>query len=289
MPDLTRLVVTLPSDYAENDYAALCALLSSRAAHGWEEEEGEDGLRLILHFTLPEAGAECAAALLARFPGLDLESSQSAACDWLEAWKEFFTPVEAGEHFLVLAPWMEREKSETKRLPIIIEPKTAFGTGHHASTALCLTALSLLFAEKVLRPGMRFLDLGTGSGILAIGAAKLGLCGQALDTDPIAVDNALENRLLNDISPVSLAVETGDLSLAAPPFSLVMANILAGPLMDMAPAMAALPGENSARPRLILSGILSRQADAVAGCYEALGFAAPRRLEREEWSALIFT
>lgn len=288
MSDLTRLVVTLPKGCTENDYAALSALLSSRAAHGWQEEEGPDGLRLIVHFTVPEAGGQCSAALLARFPDLDVELSQSEACDWLEAWKEFFTPVEAGEHFLVLAPWMEREKRESRRLPIIIEPKTAFGTGHHASTALCLSALSQLFAEKILRPGMRFLDLGTGSGILAIGAAKLGLCGQALDLDPIAVDNALENRRINDVDPECLCVAPGDLSAALAPFSLVMANILAGPLMDMAPDMAALQGEDGTRPHLILSGILTRQADDVAKCYQEQGFAAPRRLEREEWSALIF-
>ncbi|MDL2207759.1 50S ribosomal protein L11 methyltransferase [Desulfovibrio sp. OttesenSCG-928-M16] len=292
MPKLARLTLHLAPDYSEADYAALLALLSRHAPHGWEEADSPDGvLALTLHFTLPEACAECEAALAGQLPGLRLARDEVEQSNWLEAWKEFFTPVKAGEHFLVIAPWMdpcmENQRQETRRIPIIIEPKTAFGTGHHASTALCLEALSLLFAEGRIKKGMPFLDLGTGSGILAIGAAKLGLRGQALDVDPVAVDNALENRAMNGIAAADIEVARGGLEKARGPFALVMANILAAPLIEMAPDMAALKDENGGKPLLVLSGILASQADEVSRAYQAQGFGAPRRLEREEWVALI--
>lgn len=288
MPHLTRLTITLPgSDEHQADILAL--VLARHAAHGWEEQAlPGGGLCLTVHFTLPEACAELEAALRAEVPEALLARDLVEESDWVEAWKEFFTPVEAGRHFLVLAPWMEQERRETSRLPIIIEPKTAFGTGHHASTALCLTALSQLYSEDRLAPGMRYLDLGTGTGILAIGCAKLGLGGDALDIDPIAVDNALENRALNGIEPELLRAARGGLEAALGPYDLVLANILAGPLIDMAPEMAAFAAPGGGLPLLVLSGILTSQADAVAAAYTAQGFALPRRLEREEWTALIF-
>ena len=289
MPTLFQLVLHLAANYSEADYAILSTLLARHAAHGWEENDAPDGgLRLTVHFTVPDACAECEQVLANALPGLAITRNEVEQSDWLEAWKEFFTPVEAGRHFLVIAPWMEKERATTARMPITIEPKTAFGTGHHASTALCLTALSHMADKGCIKKGMRFLDLGTGSGILAIGAALLGLCGQALDIDPIAVDNALENREVNGISPADMQVGRGDLSAAKGPFSLVIANILAGPLIDMAPEMAALCNDAGEKPLLVLSGILITQADAVAEAYVKQGFPQPHRLEREEWAALVF-
>lgn len=289
MPQLFRLTVRLAPNHAETDYAYLTSLLARHAAHGWEEDDAPDGsLMLTVHFTLADARAECERALAQTLPGLCVALDEVEQSDWLEAWKEFFTPVEAGSHFLVTAPWMDKERAETTRIPIIIEPKTAFGTGHHASTALCLAALSRLFEEGRIKSGMSFLDLGTGSGILAIGAAKLGLRGQALDVDPIAVDNALENREANGVAPEAMEAGRGDLGAAKGPFSLIIANILAGPLIDMAPEMAAFTDESGRKPLLVLSGILITQADAVADAFVKQGFPHPRRLEREEWAALLF-
>lgn len=283
---LTRLCVILPAGHAAETAEALSAQLALRVAHGWEEESLPDGsFRCIVHCTVPQACDDTAAALAALFPEARIERDQVEETDWVEAWKEFFTPVEAGRHFLVVAPWMEEEQRSTDRIPIIIEPKTAFGTGHHASTALCLAALSSLDDEGRMDSGARFLDLGTGTGILGIACTKLGLCGDGLDVDPIAVDNALENRDANDILPERFRVSCGGLEAAKPPYGLVVANILAGPLIDMAPQIAELG--NGKRPLLVLSGILDRQADDVEAAYAAQGFAPIQRFTREEWVALV--
>lgn len=288
---LHRLSVTLPPGCPPDETGALDALLVRRAAHGWQEDSLPDGSTVaIIHFTSPEPCADLAAEISRALPSARLRADTSEACDWLEAWKVFFTPVRAGR-FLVLAPWMEEEKLAARGVPIIIEPKTAFGTGHHASTALCLEAISMLADEGRLAPGMRFLDLGTGSGILAIGCAKLGLAGDALDTDPVAVENALENRAGNAILAEHMDARAGDLEAARPPYDCVVANILAAPLISMAPVMARLGADASGRaapPLLVLSGILASQADAVEAAFGDSGFPPARRLLREEWAALVF-
>jgi ribosomal protein L11 methyltransferase len=285
MPQLAKITFLLSS--ASDDPDLVAAFLALRVPHGWEEQNTPDGqTRYIVHSDHPGFCSDLVHAMAGRFPHIVHQTEDVEKKDWVEAWKEFFTPVEGGEHFLVLAPWMLRERAETNRIPLVIEPKTAFGTGHHASTALCLAALSRLFADGRITAGMRFLDLGTGTGILGIAAALLGLEGEGLDIDPVAVDNAKENREANGLSPSRFRVAKGDLDSARGPYQILLANILAGPLMDMAPRMAEV-----LRPphgALILSGILETQADAVARAYTARGFPRPSRLFREEWATLIF-
>jgi ribosomal protein L11 methyltransferase len=102
------------------------------------------------------------------------------------------------------------------------------------------------------------------------------------------VDNALENRAANGISERSFRVRLGGIEEATGGYDLVLANILAEPLKELAPALAALSGEDGKRPLLVLSGILDHQADAVERAYRAVGYGRPRRLPRGEWAALIF-
>ncbi|MDR2077233.1 MAG: 50S ribosomal protein L11 methyltransferase [Desulfovibrio sp.] len=285
MSRLAKITFTLPPASGDPDLVA--AFLALHVPHGWEEESLPDGqTRYIVHSGHSGFCSELVRAMAGRFPDVLRHTELVEKTNWLEAWKEFFTPVEGGDHFLVLAPWMPRERAATGRIPLVIEPKTAFGTGHHASTALCLTALSRLFADGRIAAGTRFLDLGTGTGILGIAAALLGLDGEGLDIDPVAVDNAEENREANGLSADRFQVARGDLDSARGPYRLIMANILAGPLMDMAPRMAEIL--RPSRGALILSGILETQADEVARAYAALGFPRPSRLRREEWAALIF-
>ena len=285
MSRLVRITFTLPPASGDPDLVA--AFLSRRVPHGWEEQNPPDGqTRYIVHSGHPGFCSELVRAAAGRFPDIACASEEVEEENWQEAWKEFFTPVQGGDHFLVLAPWMTRERAETSRIPLVIEPKTAFGTGHHASTALCLAALSRLFAEGRISAGMRFLDLGTGTGILGIAAALLGLTGEGLDIDPVAVDNARENREANGLSRDRFRLARGGLDSARGPYQIVLANILAGPLMDMAPRMAEIlrPPQGA----LILSGILENQAAAVTRAYTSLGFPRPYPLLREEWAALIF-
>ncbi len=295
MSELHRLEITLPPDHAGEDGDMLRAVLALCVSHGWEEESLPTGeLRCIVHFVLPEPCVDLSRRLPDLLPGVHLNASCVRETNWVEAWKEYFTPVTAGA-FLVLAPWMREELAATALLPVVIEPKTAFGTGHHATTALCLEALSLLYGRKLVQAGMRFLDLGTGSGILGIACAKLGLTGDGLDIETASIANAEENRAINGIDAHNFALHLGSVELASGPYHLIMANILAQPLMDMAAPIAALPGpflqdgKTRAKPLLVLSGLLDIQAGAVEQAYLDQGFSRLETLCRDEWRALLFT
>ena len=285
MATLTRLDCILPETHTTQDADTLLTLLTLHVSHGWEERSLPTGeLVCTVYYTVTASTLALQDSVARDLPCASVRVTTEEEKDWAEAWKEFFTPVEGGEHFLVLAPWMANEREQTQRIPIIIEPKTAFGTGHHETTALCLAAISSLYAKGVIRAGMRFLDLGTGSGILGLACAKLGLVGEGLDIDLPAVENALENRTANAVDPTDFAVRLGGVEEAAGPYDFIVANILAAPLREMAPAVAALKS-----PALVLSGLLDMQADAVEAAYIEQGYAKARRMISGEWAALIFT
>lgn len=284
MSELNRLEILSRPEQAE----LLNAMLAMLVSHGWEETDTpEGGLLALVHSKSADFCRELAAKLHETCPDWQCRISVVPEEDWVSSWKEFFTPVEAGSRFLVLAPWMEKEKAGASRQVIVIEPKTAFGTGHHATTALCLRALSDLFDAGLVGPGLRFLDLGTGSGILGIGAALLGLSGIGVDVDVQAVENAVENRALNGVSPAAFQVERGSLEAAgSETFDLILANILAEPLINL-----AMPLVKRLKPGapLILSGVLDRQAEAVAAAYKAAGMGGPSVIVQGEWVSLVWS
>ena len=151
---------------------------------------------------------------------------------------------------------------------------------------LCLRVVSDLLEAGRLQAGQHFLDLGTGSGVLGIGCCKSGLTGEGLDIDPLAVDNALENRVLNAVAPENFTVAEGSIgAVAGKRFDLVLANILARPLTEMAADIvrACRPGGC-----LVLSGLLEIQADGVAAAYRAQGLPEPHRIIDGEWAALVW-
>jgi ribosomal protein L11 methyltransferase len=261
------------------------ALLAVSVQYGWEEEDRPSGKTLFrIHAPNKEFILELETELKAHLPGLEIVLDAVEELNWVESWKEFFTPVEAGSRFVVLPPWMEEEKNNSSRIPVIIEPKTAFGTGHHATTALCLTALSDLFDAGRLAPGKIFLDLGTGSGILGIAAASLKLIGQGVDPDLMSVENALENRAINNIAPEDFMVRRGSLeAVEGRSFDLIMANILAEPLLNMS---AQLVQMLNIRGALVLSGILISQCDKIKTAYSVLG--EPQIFTRDEWACLVW-
>ena len=153
----------------------------------------------------------------------------------------------------MLPPWLFESTPLEGRKPIIIEPKSAFGTGHHNTTVLCLEAITELLASGRLKAGQRFFDVGTGSGILGIACCLNGLAGLGSDIDPVAVDNALENVVINKVADdfriVPGSAEAGE----GEQFDLVVANILAGPLRELAPALIARMKPGAC---LVLSGCL---------------------------------
>lgn len=272
---------------AESDYDCATGLLALEVPFGWEEQSLPTGeTRFRVHCEQKDFLERLQQLLKQTVPAAESALSELEETDWLAAWRQFFTPVCCGNHFVVLPPWLADTPDFPGRTPILIEPKSAFGTGHHATTALCLRVVSDLLEAGRLQQGQHFLDLGTGSGVLGIGCCKFGLTGEGLDIDPLAVDNAVENRALNDIVPESFTVAEGSIgAVAGKQFDLVLANILARPLTEMAADIvrACRPGGC-----LVLSGLLEIQADGVTAAYKAQGLPEPRRIIDGEWAALVW-
>lgn len=278
---LARLTLTFAPQHED----ILTGLLYLQAPWGWQDDGITDGLRrLTVHFDRPEQSVETQAVLHDACPELIMDVDSVDNADWTSAWKKYFTPIHIGSRFIVLPAWLKDEIHAAQ--PILIEPKMAFGTGHHQTTALCLEGLDRLFATGEIRTGQSFLDLGTGSGILGIAAAKLGLSGLAIDIDPVAIDNARENVALNGVEDV-VELGTGSIEsvLKDRRFDCILANILANPLIDMAEAIC---GRLSAPGVLILSGILREQAERVIAAYTEQGMPSPTQSHRGEWTLLIF-
>lgn len=259
-------------------------LLALHAAFGWEEDHLPSGeTRFVIHSENADTLRVVQDACIKNMPTVSCKLHKVAARDWLAAWREFFTPVYCGSRFVVLPPWLENDADFADRTHIVINPKSAFGTGHHATTALCLRVLSDLLESGRIVPGQTFFDLGTGSGILGIACGKSGLRGLCVDTDLLAIKNTLENSCLN---ATDCEIAVGSVEAAAKrKFDLVLSNILAGPLTEMAPAITGVCADGAC---LLLSGLLAVQADSVERAYAALGWAPACRAYDGEWCALLW-
>jgi ribosomal protein L11 methyltransferase len=210
-------------------------------------------------------------------------STTEVADDWADRWRAFHRPlvIETSSpptrpRLTVRPPW---EAPAQSGLDVVIDPGRAFGTGAHATTSLCLELL--LDAAEWADGGGRgsCVDLGCGSGVLAIVAALLGYEPVlALDYDPVAVEVTVENATR---AAVSIEVRRFDLrEEQVPEAELVIANVLAGPLLGWAGSQRRLP------PRLILSGLLATEADRVSAAYARRGMQETERRARGEWAAL---
>jgi ribosomal protein L11 methyltransferase len=197
--------------------------------------------------------------------------------DWLGEWKKSWQPVEVGERFIIAPPWAELSESR-ERIVIRIEPGMAFGTGTHETTRLCLVAIEKYFT------GGSFLDVGTGTGILAIAAAKLfpNAHVEACDTDAEAVEIARENARLNCLA-TKINFQVGTVEEATASADVVCANLTADVITSMLPSLLSVTCGH-----LILSGILDTQAGAVKARLLECGVATPSEtLQDGEWLALI--
>jgi ribosomal protein L11 methyltransferase len=196
--------------------------------------------------------------------------------DWRESWKKYFGVQRIGRRIIIVPSWIEFSP-RPEHLVITIDPGMAFGTGQHPTTAMCLRAL-----EEHVRPGLSVLDLGCGSGILAIAAAKLGASTVlALDTDPLAVKACRENAQANG---VTVEVREGTLPLPAPPFDVVVANISGLALERLAGAVADALREGGV---LIASGFLDDRVMALSGAFAAAGLAPQSVAEDGVWRAIV--
>ena len=275
-PHLWKASVALAKAEAP-DLASLLELASEpQAVLIAEEPFGPSATVEALYTEEPDA------ATLSRIAGREINVAPLPDQDWIKLSQEGLPPVRAGRFFVYGAH--DAGQVPHGVIPMRIEAGLAFGTGHHETTALCLAVLSDLARHRAYR---NVLDLGCGTGLLAIGAAKLWkLPVLASDIDPVAVEVTDENARSNGVAPLIRGVVADGLThpalAAAAPYDLVIANILAGPLTRLAPQIvkALAPGAT-----LVLSGLLHNQEAMILSFYHRLRFLGRRR--EGPWSALV--
>lgn len=287
MPTWTALT-TLGGREAAEGLAARAEDMLDPAPSGtgvFEIEDGSDRWEVGLYFT--ESPDEVALALMAAAAGAPpFAVSELPEVDWVAHVRRELSPVRAGRFFVHGSH--DADKVPPGAEALLIEAAMAFGTGHHGTTRGCLEALDRLAVAG--EAPVRIVDIGSGTGVLAMAAARLWpqhivLAG---DSDAVAVDTAAANVIANGLAGRVEVVEAigfdHPLIEAAAPFDLVLANILKQPLIDLAPDMSVniAPGG-----RAILSGILTDQADEVVAAYEGSGFDLERRDDLGEWSTLV--
>lgn len=285
MPTFTALTTLTGKAQAEALGEAMERLIPEPTGIGVFEVEDDSGIWEVGgYFT--ESPDEAGLALLTTMHGAKpFVVSELPETDWVAKVKRELAPVEAGRFFVYGSH--DADKIPEGSEPLLIEAAMAFGTGHHGTTLGCLRALDHLANEGFV--GKKVVDIGCGTAVLAMGAARIWPDNvMASDIDEVAVDVAEANVKANDLVGRVQCLEAtgfdhGDLQ-AAGPFDLVFANILKGPLIDLAPDMAAnLQGSGYA----ILSGILVHQAEDVIEAYARSGINLYRREDIGDWTTLI--
>lgn len=251
----------------------------------WLDEDQPQGCLESFHAT--PAAAEAALAVLraeldALAPGAGAAAEVAVLPpeDWAESWKRYFKPEHISERLWVKPTWAACAAAPGE-IVIELDPGLSFGTGQHGTTRACLHLLDACARRSVAG---RLIDLGAGSGILAIAAARLGWARVlAVDNDPLAVRIAAANAAANGVA-AAVTVCEGDLAAPAADWraETVVANILASVLIEHAAAVAACVASDG---QLILSGILAHQYAAVREAYQALGFRERQTMTLEGWTS----
>ena len=241
-------------------------------------ERGTVRLRVYTPLDELEEARGRLSAGLSRYPGARLEH-RPLDPDWRERWKRWFHTVAISPELRVCPPWELEQARVRQGWTVVIEPGMAFGTGQHETTILCLERLVQLHRDSALPNAV--LDVGCGTGILGIAARLMGARDiVGLDCDPAAIVNALENVERNQMKPSALRLSTTPVEELSGEFPLVVANILAHILMDLAPALVA---RTEVGGMLILSGILEEQVAALEARFAALGATCESRQVRGPW------
>lgn len=271
MPDTLRLSLPAPAD---GDREPLLADLADLGFDAFEEPDDA----LVAYMPAPRwdgAARETVAALLRRRGLDDAEMAEEVVPDqdWNAAWEASLEPVSAGP-FVVAPTWAELPPGTDPAVALRIDPKMAFGTGYHETTRICLRLLA-----DAVPDGATVLDVGTGTGLLAIAALRLGASSAVgVDVDPWSVTNGRENAERNGVAD-RLEVREGSLEVVPEgPFGLVVANIIRSILEPMLPLVA----EKAAGP-VVLSGLLATERDRIVGVMAGLGFTLGEEASENEW------
>ncbi len=263
---------------------AAAEILQDLGCAGWVSSEAGDGTRILAYWRTAPAGL--ADDLRAR---LGMAATRVGAVspaigppepvpdeDWEAGWRRHFTTQRPLPGLVIRPSWIAHDPAPGEEV-IVIDPKMAFGVGSHATTALSLRLL------REARAGARVLDVGTGTGILAIAAARWGADEVvAVDTDPVAVENALENVRRNEVSD-RVRVLRGSAEDAPGTFDVAVANLLSS---ELARVMPSLPAKVRRDGVLIVSGFLREEEGAVRALLEGQGFRAGAGAWSEGWGAL---
>ena len=303
------LEVTLPVPAQELD--RVCDVLTANGMTGLVVEEEGEFLRFLeqnrqywdyvdedlarhmkgasrVKFYVPDS-EEGQRQLRAYLAGLEQYEPQTVSLreeDWSTSWQKYYQPIPVGNRVYIVPEWMRGLSVPDGRVPLYLNPGLTFGTGSHATTQLCLELL-----EQAVRPGCQVLDLGCGSGILAIAALALGADSAiGVDIDPKAVDVAYENAAMNGIGRDRLSVYAGNVlgdaklaaKLAPGQNQVVLANIVADVIIPLSAVVEQFMTQDGA---FLASGIIDDRADEVAAAIEASGLTITKRLERSGWCA----
>ena len=274
------LTVELPEEASE----AVQDLLHESGALGLEVRDREaplmPGVRgpnpgeaiIIGYFDERDTAESARDEVTSSFPEAKLSLDEQPQQDWSNEWKSLIKSVHVGRLW-VGPPW-DKANAPAGTVQLVIEPKMAFGTGDHPTTSLCLAAVDAYMAEH---PGAAVLDVGTGTGVLAIAAKKLG-AGRtvATDNDPVSVELAQENQTENGTPDIEVSGK--ELTQVEGTFDLVLANILANTLIELAPLIVA-----KTKDRLVLAGVLSHQRADVEAAYRNLGLTVLTGATQGEW------
>jgi ribosomal protein L11 methyltransferase len=276
----TAVIITASPEVVES----LSGFLLDHGAPGLETLEGKGEIFLVAHFrdepplAALEGFFDTLAEIFPRAARPLVRVERISEDTWKDGWKDHFPPIEVGTRLFVHPPWVS--EIPAGRSGIVIDPGMAFGTGHHESTHGCLVLLERFMNAS----GARVLDVGTGSGILAIAAAKLGAAeAWATDVDPEARRIATENAIVNEVAGAVRVVDS--LDECSGPFDLILVNILARPLIDLAPRLARL-----LRPGGIVigAGITADEEHAVAGAWQAAGLVPHAEHRLGEWVSIAY-
>ncbi|MEO1140447.1 MAG: 50S ribosomal protein L11 methyltransferase [Pseudomonadota bacterium] len=286
MPTFTALTTLSGKTEAEALGEALETLTPTPTGVGVFALEDGSGLWEVGGYF--EAAPDAAGlALLAALHGAkDFAVSELPEVDWVAKVKRELTPVVAGRFFVYGSH--DADKVPENAEPLLIEASMAFGTGHHGTTQGCLQALDSLAQSETVPSAV--LDLGCGTAVLAMGAARLwpGATVLASDIDGVAVEVAQANVKANGLLGQVTCLEADGLDdpriANAAPFDLVFANILKGPLIALAPGITAALAPHG---KVILSGILNEQADEVSRVYAQAGNSVVYRQEIGDWTTII--
>lgn len=287
-PPVRYLAVTVSAPIEAGE--AVAALLHGARTGGVVEEDAPEGtvrLRAYLSQDAARRGAlDDLRRRLAALPACGLGTAppaltveEIAAEDWADAWKAHVRPFRVGRRFHIVPSW-ETPEGDPASIVIRLDPGMAFGSGLHPSTQLCLILL-----EDHLRSGQRAADVGTGSGILAIGAAKLGAAHVlAVDIDPVAVGVARRNVAHNEVAGRVAVVEGDLLGPVTTPVDLILANLTADLLEGLAPA---IPSRLRSGGVVIASGIAEPRTEGVHQAFARSGLVVIAQAAAEEWRAVV--